>query len=159
MACYYEKKSKKLDKYVPSLFPVVIGLIAAYFMFEQPDLDIYVKSYDNFFNKLASRFHRDWPFIDFDEFKQLCYLALVKLYKGNYMINKNLLQKSCTNEILLFLRKYKHESETVSIYGKVKNEKNADLSLASILIDEREMRRLEEEEEREYNKIIYARPS
>ena len=38
MACYYEKKSKKLDKYVPSLFPVVIGLIAAYFMFEQPDL-------------------------------------------------------------------------------------------------------------------------
>lgn len=125
-------------------------------LFEQPDLDIYVKSYDNFFNKLASRFHRDWPFIDFDEFKQLCYLALVKLYKGNYMINKNLLQKSCTNEILLFLRKYKHESETVSIYGKVKNEKNADLSLASILIDEREMRRLEEEEEREYNKIIYA---
>lgn len=38
MACYYEKNSKKLDKYVASLFPVVISLIAAYFMFEQPDL-------------------------------------------------------------------------------------------------------------------------
>lgn len=38
MACYYEKKQKKLDKYVPSLFPIVIGGIAAYFMFEQPDL-------------------------------------------------------------------------------------------------------------------------
>lgn len=38
MACYYERKHKKLDKYVPSLFPIVIGGIAAYFMFEQPDL-------------------------------------------------------------------------------------------------------------------------
>ena len=38
MACYYDKKQKKLDKYVPSLFPIVLGGIAAYFMFEQPDL-------------------------------------------------------------------------------------------------------------------------
>jgi cell division protein FtsW len=38
MACYYDKKQKKLDKYVPSLFPIVISGIAAYFMFEQPDL-------------------------------------------------------------------------------------------------------------------------
>ena len=38
MACYYDKKQNKLDKYVPSLFPIVIGGIAAYFMFEQPDL-------------------------------------------------------------------------------------------------------------------------
>ena len=38
MACYYERKRKKLDKYVPSLFPLAIAGIAAYFIFEQPDL-------------------------------------------------------------------------------------------------------------------------
>lgn len=38
MACYYDKKAKKLDKYVPSLFPIAIAGIAAYFIFEQPDL-------------------------------------------------------------------------------------------------------------------------
>lgn len=38
MACYYERKAKKLDKYVSSLFPIAIAGIAAYFIFEQPDL-------------------------------------------------------------------------------------------------------------------------
>ena len=38
MACYYDKKTKKLDNYVPSLFPIAISGIAAYFIFEQPDL-------------------------------------------------------------------------------------------------------------------------
>lgn len=38
IACYYERNEKKLDKYVPSLFPIAISGIAAYFMFEQPDL-------------------------------------------------------------------------------------------------------------------------
>lgn len=38
MACYYDKKNKKLDNYVPSLFPIAIAGIVAYFIFEQPDL-------------------------------------------------------------------------------------------------------------------------
>lgn len=38
LACYYERNEKKLDKYAPSLFPIAIAGIAAYFMFEQPDL-------------------------------------------------------------------------------------------------------------------------
>lgn len=38
MACYYDKHSKKLDKYVPSLLPLAVSGIAAYFIFEQPDL-------------------------------------------------------------------------------------------------------------------------
>ena len=38
LACYYERNEKKLDRYVTSLFPIAIAGIAAYFMFEQPDL-------------------------------------------------------------------------------------------------------------------------
>lgn len=38
LACYYEKKQKKLDKYSTSLFPFVLVGIAIYFIFEQPDL-------------------------------------------------------------------------------------------------------------------------
>lgn len=38
MACYYENKQKKLDKYSTSLFPFAIIGIAAYFIFDQPDL-------------------------------------------------------------------------------------------------------------------------
>lgn len=38
LSCYYDKKSKKLDKYAPSMFPLAIAGIAAYFIFEQPDL-------------------------------------------------------------------------------------------------------------------------
>ena len=38
MACYYEKKQKTLEKQITCFFPVVIGIIAAIFMFEQPDL-------------------------------------------------------------------------------------------------------------------------
>ena len=38
LSCYYEKNSNKLDKYIPSLLPLAISLVAAYFIFEQPDL-------------------------------------------------------------------------------------------------------------------------
>lgn len=38
IACYYENKQKKLDKYSTSLFPFAIIGIAAYFIFDQPDL-------------------------------------------------------------------------------------------------------------------------
>ena len=38
LASYYEKNSKKLDKYIPSLFPLAIAALAAVLMFLQPDL-------------------------------------------------------------------------------------------------------------------------
>ena len=124
-------------------------------IFEQPDIEILAQSYDNFFNKLAARFHRDWSFIDFDDFKQLCYLALLKLYNANYMINKNLLQKSCTNEILMFLRKHRIDTETISLYSKVAGKNSRDVPLYTILVDERQAQSIQDEEEREYNKTIF----
>lgn len=42
MACYYERKRKNLDNYVPSLFPIAISGIAAYFIFDQPDLGTFI---------------------------------------------------------------------------------------------------------------------
>ena len=38
MSCYYENKQNNLDKYTASLFPLAIIGIAAYFIFDQPDL-------------------------------------------------------------------------------------------------------------------------
>ena len=124
-------------------------------MFEQPSIDILVQSYDNFFNKLSAKFHRDWPFIDFDDLKQLCYVALLKLYNGNYMINKNLLQKSCSNEILMYLRKQKLDSETVSLYTKISGKDDKDAPLYTIIVDEQELNRRQYEEEQEYNRTIF----
>lgn len=38
LASYYDKNSKKLDQYIPSLIPLAIAAIAAVLMFIQPDL-------------------------------------------------------------------------------------------------------------------------
>lgn len=124
-------------------------------IFEQPSIDILVQSYDNFFNKLSARFHRDWPFVDFDDFKQLCYLALLKLYNANYMINKNLLQKACTNEMLMYLRKQRIDTETVSLFGKVMNKDSQDVPLYTVLVDEKQIYQMQDDEEREYNETIF----
>lgn len=124
-------------------------------IFEQPPIEILVQSYDNFFNKLASRFHQDWSFIDFDDLKQLCYIALLKLYNGKYLINKNLLQKACTNEILMYLRKQRIDTETVSIYSKIKGKNSEDNYLYSILVDEKEVERLQDKEDNEYIETIF----
>lgn len=83
--------------------------------YKQPGADILVEVYRPLIIYLAKHFEKNWSQLEYDDSYQLCMIALIELSKKNYYIHKNLLYKSCKNNILQFLKGNKDSPEIFNL--------------------------------------------
>lgn len=111
----YNTVSKKnvVDKIASCIAqPSILGKMVVGYI--QPPVDLMVELYDPLIHKLATKQHRCWQQIEYEDLCQMCRMTLVLLYNKGYYIHKSLLEKAFENEVLQEMRKISSDVKFVS---------------------------------------------
>ena len=81
----------------------------------QPPIDLMVDLYEPLIHKLATKQHRYWQQIEYDDLCQICRMTLVLLYNKGYYIHKRLLEKAFNNEVLQEVKKISSDVKIISL--------------------------------------------
>ena len=126
--------------------------------YKQPPLDKLITAYEPLVHSLARQQQMHWRQIEYDDLCQMCRMVICTLYNAGYYIHKNLIRRAFTNEVLMYMRKYKHQPHLVSLDDKVCNDSD-NMCLKDVIPDklQDENRQDEEDEEVSQQALIEQR--
>lgn len=117
--------------------------------FGQPSLELMLQIYQPFVNSLARKTQMCWKSYEYEDLVSVCNLCICILYNAGYYLNKQLVQRSFNNYVLMELRKNKNAPTFVSLDAVNENGMSYKDILADTLIDE-------QQEEEEYKAMRAA---
>lgn len=82
--------------------------------YDQPPVDLMIELFEPYLCKLAYEQSRRWRQLDMDDLHQIACMSMLKLYSRGYYINRKLLRQTFVNDLLMELRKYRHDDCLVS---------------------------------------------
>lgn len=108
-----------------------------YISYGQPPLELYLELHKNLIDSLAGDMHSRWPSLEFDDLKQMCCIAIMKLYRKGYYLHKTSIRKSFENEVYKSLKNDRSIKATISIDDIVRSAQNddQDMKVSDFIVD------------------------